>query len=121
MDVEIDLYSGRRNPVFSLAPEAAAELMSRIAALPPAPPGAAPLQGLGYRGLRITGGPAADIMEIVVSGGVVVARDRNGAERVLQDAGRSLERRLADLAAASLDPAEMSVLRQELRGGPETP
>ncbi|MEU7581671.1 hypothetical protein AB0B50_29185 [Streptomyces sp. NPDC041068] len=115
MDIEIDLYSGRRNPVFSLTPEAGQDLLSRIAALPSAPAGAAPLEGLGYRGLRITD-PAVDIMEIVVSGGVVLVRDRNGAERVLEDAGRSLERSLADLAAASLDPAEMSVLRHELEG-----
>ncbi|MFG3253663.1 hypothetical protein [Streptomyces sp. NPDC048172] len=115
MDVEIDLYSGRRNPAFSLTPEAGEAVMSRLAALPPAPPGAVPLQGLGYRGLRITGGPA-DAVEIVVSGGVVVVRDRDGAERVLQDAGRALEHSLADLAAASLDPAEMSVLRRELDG-----
>ncbi|WP_413755798.1 hypothetical protein [Streptomyces sp. MMBL 11-3] len=117
MDVEIELYSGRRNPVFGLAPEAGERLMNRIAALPPAPPGAAPLQGLGYRGLRITGAPAADVTEIVVSGGVIVVRDRNGTERVLQDAGRAVEHSLADLAAAGLDPAEMSVLRRELGAG----
>ncbi|WP_030677484.1 hypothetical protein [Streptomyces sp. NRRL B-1347] len=116
MDVEIDLYSGRRNPVFSLAPEAEEDLMCRIAALSPAPSGAAPHQGLGYRGLRITNGPAATIMEIVVSGGMVVVRDRDGAERVLQDEGRAVERSLAELAAASLDPTEMAVLRRELRG-----
>ncbi|QDQ09199.1 hypothetical protein [Streptomyces spectabilis] len=116
MDVEIDLYSGRRNPVFGLTPEAEEDLMCRIATLPPAPSGAAPLQGLGYRGLRLTNGPAANITEIVVSGGVVVVRDHDGAERVLQDEGRSLERSLADLAAAGLDPAEMAVLRRELEG-----
>ncbi|MCF3119126.1 MULTISPECIES: hypothetical protein [Streptomyces] len=114
MDVEIDLYSGRPNPAFGLAPEAAHELMCRIAALPPAPAGAAPPQGLGYRGLRITGDPGADVVEIVVAGGVVVVRDRNGAERVLQDAERALERSLADLAATRLEPAELSVLRREL-------
>ncbi len=89
--------------------------MRRIAALPPAPQRAAPLQGLGYRGMRITGDPAVSIVEIVVSGGVVIVRDRNGAERVLQDTGRALERSLVGLATATLDPAEMSVLRQELR------
>ncbi|MEV5978371.1 hypothetical protein [Streptomyces sp. NPDC052114] len=115
MDVEIDLYSGRPNPVFGLAPEAGEELVGRIAALPPAPPGAAPPEGLGYRGLRITGDPKGDIVEIVVSGGVVVVRDRNGSERVLQDPGRSLEHSLAELAATRLDPAELSLLRRELR------
>ncbi|WP_369214186.1 hypothetical protein [Streptomyces flavofungini] len=119
MDVEIDLYSGRRNPSFGLAPETGRELMSRIAALPPASAGAAPPQGLGYRGLRITGGPSdgfAETVEIVVSGGVVVVRDSDGAERVLQDAGRALEHSLADLAATRLAPADMAVLRQALSG-----
>ncbi|GAA2070431.1 hypothetical protein GCM10009801_21150 [Streptomyces albiaxialis] len=116
MDIEIDLYSGRRNPVFGLAPEAGEELMRRISALPAAPPGSAPPQGLGYRGLRITGGPADGVEEIVVSGGVVAVRDRDGGQRVLQDAGRALERSLAAHAAAHLSPAELSLLRQELEG-----
>ncbi|MEB8336201.1 hypothetical protein [Streptomyces endophyticus] len=114
MNVEIDLYSGRRNPVFGLPPEAGEALVARIAALPPAPPGAAPLQDLGYRGLRITGGPAADFTEIVVSGGVVVVRDRGGAERLLHDEGRSVERALADLAAARVHPDDMTLLRRDL-------
>ncbi|MEV0123316.1 hypothetical protein AB0I16_17605 [Streptomyces sp. NPDC050703] len=120
MDVEIDLYSGRRNPVFAMAPEAGEELLRRIAALPPAPPGAAPLRGLGYRGLRVTGFPPGDVSWIAVSGGVVVVRRQSGAERVLADAGRSLERFLAGLAADSLEPPEMSALREavrEMRGG----
>ncbi|MHC5261877.1 hypothetical protein ACYSUO_28655 [Streptomyces sp. UC4497] len=116
MDVEIDLYSGRRNPVFGLAPEAGDALVARIAALPPAPPGAAPLEGLGYRGLRITGDPAADFTEIVVSGGVVVVRDRSGTQRLLHDEGRSVERSLADLAATRVPPADMALLRRGLNG-----
>ncbi|MFJ9083427.1 hypothetical protein ACIRJS_09160 [Streptomyces sp. NPDC102340] len=117
MDVEIDLYSGRRNPVFGLPPDTGDALVARIAALPPAPPGAAPLQDLGYRGFRVTGGgPAAEFTEIVVSGGVVVVRGRGGTERLLHDEGRSVERSLADLAATRVHPDDMLLLRRELNG-----
>lgn len=49
--VEVDLYSGRPNPSWSLTPEEVVQLVQRVDALAPAdavePPGR-----LGYRGLR---------------------------------------------------------------------
>jgi hypothetical protein len=115
MDVEVDLYSGRPNPRFRLDPAAAAELMRRLAALPPLSGPATPRETLGYRGLRIDAGVAeSPATEIVVSDGVVIVRDRDGAERLLKDPHRGLERWLIEAGTANLDPGEVVVLRQDL-------
>jgi hypothetical protein len=72
-------------------------------------------EGLGYRGLRIEAGATeSPVAEIVVSDGVVLVRDRGGAEHLLGDPRRALERWLIEAGAASLDPGEVSVLRQDL-------
>ena len=118
MNVEVDLYSGRRNPRFHLEPTAAAELMRRLAALPPSSGSTMPRQGLGYRGLRIdVGAPEPGIAEVVVSDGVVILRDRGGMERVLEDPQRELERWIVEAGVANLDPDEIAVLRQDLASG----
>jgi hypothetical protein len=114
MDVEVDLYSGRPNPHFHLDSATAGELMRRLAGLPPLPGPAATREGLGYRGLCITPDVTGPVAEIVVSGGVVVVRDRDGSTRFLADPGRALERWLVEAGTASLDPDVVSALRQDL-------
>jgi hypothetical protein len=115
MDVEVDLYSGRPNPRFRLEPTAAAELMRRLAALPPSSGRATLREGLGYRGLRIDAGATeSPVAEIVVSDGVVLVRDRGGTERLMEDTHRRLERWLVEVGTASLDPSELAVLREDL-------
>lgn len=115
MDVEVDLYSGRPNPRFRLEPAAAAELMRRLATLRPLPGYATPRDTLGYRGLRIEAGAAeSPVTEIVVSNGVVFVRDRGGAERLLEDLHRGLERWLIEAGTANLDPGEVAMLRQDV-------
>lgn len=116
MDVEVDLYSGRPNPRFRLEPAAAAVLMHRLAVLPPLPGRATPRATLGYRGLRINAGVTeSTVTEIVVSGGAVFVRDRDGSEHVLKDVDRELERWLVEAGAGQLDPHEVAVLDQDLK------
>jgi len=116
MDVEVDLYSGRPNPRFHLGPATAAELMSRLAALPPLSGRATPRATLGYRGLRVDAGVTeSTITEIVVSGGAVFVCDRAGTQRVLEDRERGLERWLVEASAGQLDPNEVAVLDQDLK------
>jgi hypothetical protein len=115
LEVEVDLYSGRPNPRLRLAPAAAAELMRRVAALSPLSGPARISEGLGYRGFRIE--PDNDdpsVAESVISNGVVVVRDRSGAERFLADPERALERWLAETVRPTLDPQVAAVLTQQL-------
>jgi hypothetical protein len=114
MDVEVDLYSGRPNPHFRLDQAGAATLMRLLAALPPLSGHAAPRQTLGYRGLRIVSMTESPIAEIVVSGGVVFVRDRDGAEHLLKDPDRRLERWIVDAGAASLDPSTIAIVNEDL-------
>lgn len=115
MDVEVDLYSGRPNPRFRLEPAAAAELMRRLAALPPLSGRATPRDTLGYRGLRIDAGVTeSPVTEIIVSDGVVFIRDGGGVERLLKDVHRGLERWLVEAGTAKLDPGVVAALHQDL-------
>ncbi len=115
MDVVVDLYSGRPNPRFRLEPTAAAELMHLLDALPPSSGRTTVREGLGYRGLRIDAhATESPVAEIVVSDGLVLVRDRDGAERPLEDPHRGLERWLIETGAVSLDPSEVAVLREDL-------
>lgn len=114
MDVEVDLYSGRPNPRFHLEQEVATELMRLLTDLPPLSGHAAPRETLGYRGLRIMGMDESPVAEIVVSGGVVFVRDRDGAERQLKDPDRRLERWIIDTGATKLDPGAVAAVNQDL-------
>jgi hypothetical protein len=125
MDVEVDLYSGRPNPRFTLGSGATAELTHRLETLPPAGESARPHEGLGYRGLHVQAGSTdsdtdADIVtdivtEIVVSGGLVTVRNPDGSMRRLKDPERALERWLLDRGAADLDPNVVATIRQDLK------
>ncbi|MFJ9696509.1 hypothetical protein [Kitasatospora sp. NPDC101183] len=110
MFVEVDLYSGRPNPRFSLEAGAAAELARRLGALAADGGGGRPYDGLGYRGLRVLGGAE----EVLLSGGVVTVRGPGGSARRLRDPGRELERWLLDRGAGELDPEVVAEARREL-------
>ena len=114
IEVEVDAYSGRPNPRFTLPLAAAAELRQRLAGLPPAAAGAGrPRDGIGYRGLRIVGDVAPDAAEVVVSAGIVEIHDRAVVTR-RADPGRDLERWLVERAVGQLPAAELEALRQDL-------
>jgi len=110
VEVEVDLYSGRPNPRFNLP--VAAEFERRLTGLPPATAGTDQVRdGLGYRGLRITG---ASIGEVFVSGGVVEIRDPIGGVTRRTDPGRSLERWLVKAASGQIPSGELDVVRDDL-------
>ena len=52
--VELSIFSGRPNPTWSLTPEQADDLKSRVLGLPILPQPGAAGDGLGYRGFIVT-------------------------------------------------------------------
>lgn len=94
VQVEVDLYSGRPNPTWTLPPEAVALLEQRLATAPRATNARMSDPGLGYRGLTValpisTGGVAsirifAGLVErVTASGAVLVRDDQRALERAL--------------------------------------
>lgn len=106
MIVEIDLYSGRPNPSWSLDEAQSAELTKRLDALQEVDKGE-PAQGLGYRGVIITmrDGVSGRPMTTIVSAGIVLERFHDGTERRRRDLSRSLESWIIRTGRSHLDPA----------------
>jgi hypothetical protein len=113
MHVDIDLYSGRPNPGWSLAAGDGIELMRRVAALPPAG-GAAPedADALGYRGLNVdvagsdvpVPAPLAGVTALHVgAAGVVTVSRRAGQPERRLDVGCALARWLLERARGQVD------------------
>lgn len=97
VQIEIDLFSGRVNPRWTLSTAEAGELRAAVAGLAASVgEGAAP-PDLGYRGFRVADG---DILTIVYGGSV----RRRG--RVWADPGRAVE-----LWLLRALPAELADLR----------
>lgn len=100
MQVEIDLFSGRPNPVWELTAAEVPALRARLEALPAGAPAALP-DRLGYRGLRagpLEAQPAPEepaaanpIIALEAGGGVIKATRRDGTAVHLRDTGRSVE------------------------------
>lgn len=100
MRVELDIYSGRPNPAWTLTAEQEGDfrgLLARLRAAGFAPAGV-PTPDLGYRGLLVTGLAAADGRRpaagdaVLVRGVVVLWRD---AGLLVADPDRAAERFLA--------------------------
>lgn len=110
--VELDIYSGRPNPSWTLPAPATADFVRLLTTLPATAPfeAAAPL---GYRGFVVTWqDSSAQQAAIVQSGRVKWTSD--GRSRYLVDSGRSLERWLLESGRDHLDPAVSSMVDQAL-------
>ncbi len=106
--VTLEVFSGRPNPEWSLAPAQSAEFEQRLAALP-----AADIAGLddplGYRGFSVRG----RVSPVRVFRGQVM----NG-QQALADPGRRLERWLLDSGRGSIDPGLAAHVDLEIASGP---
>jgi hypothetical protein len=112
VDVELDIFSGVPNPTWTLTPVEAEELLRRLAALPPAPPGA--LSGhLGYRGviLTLTEGVETQLVRVQRGLGVISSR---GTDSYRRDADRALERWLLDTGGPAIGEGLWQVVRRDL-------
>lgn len=113
--VEIDLFSGRANPVWGLTPAEVAELTARLQSLPVGAPAAIPDDRLGYRGLHVGPLPARQgqqevpaaeaIVAVDLGGGLINATRRNGSVLHLIDDNRSVECWLLRIARDRVDEA----------------
>jgi len=110
--VEVDLYSGRPNPAWSLTPEEVAQLVERVDGLAPAdevePPGR-----LGFRGLRFrlyAGG--REIASAESFDGHLRFQDSAGP-RHLADPRREVERWLLETGQGKIESQVYETLKNE--------
>ena len=112
-EITLDVYSGRRNPKWTLSAADAAELYGRLQALAPAANAAPESSGLGYQGFQIEFlGLAAPQAVVVARGAATVSG--GGEKKSLVDAGRQLESWLAKSAATHIEPAMMKHVADEI-------
>lgn len=102
MHVELDLFSGRPNPSWSLPPDQTEALRHMLDGLPDAAgPLPALFDGLGYRGFRVSD-PGRKAVYFV-RGGIILVEER-GARSAKADTLRQLERALLETARPHLGP-----------------
>lgn len=90
MRVEIDIYSGRPNPVLELTAAQATEFMARLGRLPGGPESGGS-ENLGYRGLIVSADELEGVSRVEIRSGVVRVERTDGTSRSYLDEGRALE------------------------------
>lgn len=107
MRIEADLFSGRPNPSWTAGPAEARAIAALLAGLAPSAEPAEPFEGLGYRGMVLSGvePEVHPCPELHVRGGLVAAACPGGRV-TYADPDRALERRLVEMARDRL-PAEL--------------
>ena len=111
--VELDIFSGRPNPTWTLSDADDADLRARLAALPSA--SAATLHSdLGYRGLIVRlADPAGPQVVRIQRGHVQADGAEPPAEGNRADSGRSLERWLLGTGRSGLEPGLYDIALQD--------
>lgn len=108
LQVELDVFSGRPNPAWTLPRAQGAELDALIGQLPAMAAPDAPFDGLGYRGVVVRD-PARPGWSLVAMGDVVRVASGDGS-KAYSDIGASVERWLLDRAGEAVDPALLARL-----------
>jgi|SRR5215203_980410 len=101
--VEVDLFSGRPNPSWSLTPEEAAHLVEIVDELEPAAAREAP-GWLGYRGIRFRLLRQGREIESAQSFDEHLSRQGAAGTRHLADPGRKVERWLLGTGEGRIEP-----------------
>jgi hypothetical protein len=114
--VELDIYSGRSNPSWTLAAPATADFAGLLTTLPTTAP-FEPAAPLGYRGFVVAWQDGSQQQAVIVQSGRVKWMSGQRS-RYLSDSGRRLERWLRESGRAHLDLAVLSVVDQALGPGP---
>lgn len=119
VQVELDLFSGNPNPVWSLTEAESATLVDMLAQR--SPTSSQPLHdGLGYRGflLAMTSTTSGESASIRVQG-EVIAIDQGGTVRFLHDGDRKIEQWLLETGKPHIDHQLYQSLKTEQQGGLE--
>lgn len=114
MQVEVDVYSGRPNPVWDLSTQQSEEFLNRVRALPKRESDGALNDGLGYRGLKVTGSELSQegYKEIVISNRIVAVQDENKSQQ-FTDENRALERWLLQTGKGKIEDELYEYLSEE--------
>jgi hypothetical protein len=112
VEVELDIFSGRPNPVWILSGVERAQFLEKLAALPGAPP-LELATNLGYRGfiVRITNAAESSVVRIQ-RGKVHIVRA--GKDLYYTDPNRGLERWLLQTGRPFLEPSIYATVEREL-------
>ncbi|QFZ20661.1 hypothetical protein [Saccharothrix syringae] len=113
VEVELDVFSGKPNPTWSLSPADADAFAAKVAALPAASPTAL-ANPLGYRGFLVHVRGEERKSEVAVQEGSVQST-AGGTTTYLGDPGRALERWLLDTGRPSLPPELVEAVERSLR------
>jgi hypothetical protein len=114
LQVEVDVYSGRPNPRWELSAQQAEEFSKMLRALPKRECDSALAQGLGYRGLKVTGSRLSQegYTEIVISRGIVMMKEESRSQQFI-DKDRALERWLLQTGKGKLEEKLYEYLSEE--------
>lgn len=117
MQVELDIFSGRENPNWSLTAEQATAVRQKLSSLPDNPnPSPAIFNGLGYRGFLLTD----TIDERLISVWRETVIIRHGAARLAKvDRERYLEQLLLQTARSHLEPELFRWVQTQIEAAPE--
>lgn len=114
MQVEVDVYSGRPNPRWDLSPQQAEEFLKMVRSLPKGERDTALDEGLGYRGLNVTGDKLKQegYDKLVIGKGIVVAQEGSESQQ-FTDKDRALERWLLQTGKGQLEDELYEYLSEE--------
>ncbi|HEX6347633.1 hypothetical protein [Umezawaea sp.] len=109
-EVELDVFSGRPNPTWSLPDAQASTFRERVDGLPAATSGQV-ANNLGYRGFIVRAGD-----EVVLVQKGVVQKTRGETTEYAADPNRDLERWLLESGKPTLEPEVLTSVERELGG-----
>lgn len=112
-EVELDIFSGRPNPAWTLSGEETRELLGMLENLPSTNT-RSPEAGLGYRGFVVSFQDQRRRVTTVRIHGGTVERSVGESSEFFADKDRKLERWLLDTGQSKLDPSVFTAVSEKL-------
>jgi hypothetical protein len=112
--VTLDVYSGRPNPIWSMAEGVAGEFLRRLYALEGSTAAPRDFENLGYRAVRAEFQDETKGTVVVRASRGIVTLDRAGQRVHFLDAGRQFESWLVNTGAAHLTPELLRYVTGEI-------